>query len=468
MSSPGQYIQFLSASFASGSPDQVGGALAPLLSGHGLSSAQAALSPIPLQAFTAAGVAPYIGQISPDSRDGFTAFIVALLGYVKQAPPSSTGDFEQSHGHFSRLVGLYNEANKLYGTTSGDGRYVNAHLIPVILALAKELVRVSQYTASLSTLPPRDSRSPRSIRDTTRQTIERSMQIASTSFPDAEWYAQSSQPAVVGDLIWPLANILWRIYAARKLHTQAAELIKTFSSLTPAEDKRLSSRSRAVKTTEVCQSYYWRGRLGVVLLEMRNARYWLDKAWRTCPQQSYQQNRAILLRLIPINLLLGILPSTSMLRAYNLVQFFPLLQAFRTGNIAAWRKELEQQREWYRRRSIWLILYERGEILVWRTLFRNSLRAYYLSHPEAPRGRCPTWVFLQATQLAFAGTGEAEDGDIVLEDIICVLSSLIDQSLVLGHLSYSQQFLVMKPSPDGMGGFPKVSTVVPRRVEAVS
>jgi hypothetical protein len=43
---------------------------------------------------------------------------------------------------------------------------------------------------------------------------------------------------------------------------------------------------------------------------------------------------------------------------------------------------------------------------------------------------------------------------------------LIIQGLILGNLSYSQNQLVMKPSQDGMGGFPKVSMVVPRRIEA--
>jgi hypothetical protein len=85
-----------------------------------------------------------------------------------------------------------------------------------------------------------------------------------------------------------------------------------------------------------------------------------------------------------------------------------------------------------------------------------------------------------------------EDGTIVLEDIICVISSLIDQvsprvgissrhllirllviaeiaqGLILGYISYSQQTLVMKPSPDGMGGFPRISMVVPRTVTAIA
>lgn len=37
----------------------------------------------------------------------------------------------------------------------------------------------------------------------------------------------------------------------------------------------------------------------------------------------------------------------------------------------------------------------------------------------------------------------------------------------MGVLAYSQRSLVLRPSPDGLGGFPRVSTVTPRRVEAV-
>ena len=84
-----------------------------------------------------------------------------------------------------------------------------------------------------------------------------------------------------------------------------------------------------------------------------------------------ETNSAILIRLIPVNLLLGLLPDPAMLRAYSLTHFEPLLQHFRTGNVAGWRRELNEKREWYRRRGIWLILFERGEILVWRNLLHR-------------------------------------------------------------------------------------------------
>lgn len=47
--------------------------------------------------------------------------------------------------------------------------------------------------------------------------------------------------------------------------------------------------------------------------------------------------------------------------------------------------------------------------------------------------------------------------------------SLADiQSLILGSLSFSNRFLVMKAAADGFGGFPKLSSVTPRAVQAIT
>ena len=130
-----------------------------------------------------------------------------------------------------------------------------------------------------------------------------------------------------------------------------------------------------------------------------------------------------------------------MLRAYSLTHFESLIHLYKTGNVAGWRRELDDKREWYRRRGIWLILYERGEILVWRNLLRRrlvpcprqigwiliySLRLYYQTSPGVALNRCPTTIFLNAIRQAFKGTGEIEDGTIELEDLIVIIASCID------------------------------------------
>ena len=161
-----------------------------------------------------------------------------------------------------------------------------------------------------------------------------------------------------------------------------------------------------------------------------------------------------MIRLTPINLLLGRLLPLNLLEQYNLQHFLPLIHAFQTGNIPAWRAELERNREWYRARSIWLVLYERGETLVWRNLFRLAWKDYMRLNPTvAAKSQCPIWVMLQAAQQCFKGSGELEDGDVALEDVVCAFSSLIDHVSVVGVVKFqadetgycSRLYLVFKP-----------------------
>ncbi|WWD17899.1 hypothetical protein CI109_102344 [Kwoniella shandongensis] len=432
-----------------------------------------ALSGVAPNTTEVSSIVPQLRFISPEIRDNLANFISAILENIRGDTNYNGGpkdENERAYEEFSRLQRVYCEANKLYGMTNQDGQYIHAFLNPLILILAKNLVKVSSRAASLSTLPLRHPKSARSIRDATRQVIERSNQIATSNMTESEWNEFANSEHLVGDTVWGLANVLFRIYSERKLHTQSTELQKTLDKLLPREEKRLTSRGHLIPQTEVCQSYYWRGKLGVVLMDMRRAEGWLDRAWAVCPDDkgAWKQRRAILIRLIPIKLLRGKIPRPSLLQEYDLPEFQPLIHAYRTGNIPLWRRTLERSREWFRRRSVWLILYERGEILVWRNLFKQALKIHYNLDPTAAKNRCPTSIFISAAHQAFANSGELEDGSIGLEDIIVVISSLIDQSLILGHLSYSQKQLVMKPSDDGMGGFPKISIVTPRAVQAIA
>ena len=123
---------------------------------------------------------------------------------------------------------------------------------------------------------------------------------------DVEWAQNARAEHSVGDIIWPLANILWRTYsevscrdiawwteltAQRKLHSQAVEIEKHIVRLVPSEDVRMRDRAPILRQTDICESFYWRGKVQVVLLNMREAKQWLDKAWLTCPESSHIQRR---------------------------------------------------------------------------------------------------------------------------------------------------------------------------------
>lgn len=84
-------------------------------------------------------------------------------------------------------------------------------------------------------------------------------------------------------------------------------------------------------------------------------------------------DRSILVRLVPVQLLLGKLPLPGVLETYGLAEAYaPFITAFRNGDVAGWRRLLAERREWLRARNVWLLWFERGEILVWRNLFRHA------------------------------------------------------------------------------------------------
>lgn len=180
--------------------------------------------------------------------------------------------------------------HKLYSQNGDDG-YLYPFLNPLLLAVCRRVVELGDAAASHSTAPMREPTSPRSIRDAARQALERSVQVASASLQGSEWHNAASAPYAVADALWPLANLLWRIYAARRLHTQAAELAKTFRNLTPSEEVRLEARGGGMSAGTLAETYYWRGRLGVVLLDFRWAKGWLEKAWGLCPEDAWSQRR---------------------------------------------------------------------------------------------------------------------------------------------------------------------------------
>lgn len=102
------------------------------------------------------------------------------------------------------------ELQKLYGTSDAQG-YAYPFLNQLILAICRTLVSISHVAASASTKPIRDHASPRGIKDATRQAVEKTMQVASAHMDGGEWGRQGQDG--VGDILWALGNILWRLYA---------------------------------------------------------------------------------------------------------------------------------------------------------------------------------------------------------------------------------------------------------------
>ncbi len=83
--------------------------------------------------------------------------------------------------------------------------------------------------------------------------------------------------------------------------------------------------------------------------------------------------RAIFVRLATCQILLGQFPRPHLLAEFGVTDpFLPLIAAIKAGDRAAYHSCFVRWSEWYRRRGIWLVLREKGEVLLWRNLFRNT------------------------------------------------------------------------------------------------
>lgn len=142
-------------------------------------------------------------------RSGVARLLSATLLHAKVLP---TGDASGSYAVFKSMVDVHAALHALYAVQV-DGAYANAFLNSLVLTVSRRLVALSVEAAAQSTLPIREAASPRSIKDATRQAIEKSMQVSACHMGEGEWAIEAHKSESVGDIMWPLANILWRLYA---------------------------------------------------------------------------------------------------------------------------------------------------------------------------------------------------------------------------------------------------------------
>lgn len=348
---------------------------------------------------------------------------------------------------------VYTEGNKVWQGSPESGWLGRA-----MRKMAENLLHLAFRSATLS----RDKRFTAPSISVDR--VRRTFQIATVS----ECSSLEDPTPKRGDMTFALGNICWKVYDQLQTYRLLDTISQMYSTIRPSPQARLDApcTSRA----EVVGYWFWCGKLRLAKGDLREARDCLKTAFDMCPVSAAKNLKAIFIRLLTCQILLGFFPAPILLNHFNLhAQFGPLLQAIKWGDRARYYQHFNKWSEWFRQRGLWLVLREKGEVLVWRSLFRNAYRIHRESHPEDPTARsksCPTSVFLAAMRLSFRQCGET---NVDITDVISILASLIDQSYIKGHLGYMQTMLVMRNAPDMPveSAFPRVSGVRPRRVTAV-
>lgn len=166
----------------------------------------------------------------------------------------------------------------------------------------------------------------------------------------------------------------------------------------------------------------------------------LSFSFRNCHPDSRKNKRLILIFLIPVKMLIGVMPTTHLLRQHDLMQFEEVVRAVKQGNLRALNRALEQHSEFFWKFGIYLIL-EKLKIIAYRNLFKKVM-LINKTH------QIPISNFKVALDFL-------QDEKISVEEVHCILANLISDNKIKGYISFQHQKLVVsKQTP-----FPNLSSI---------
>ena len=183
--------------------------------------------------------------------------------------------------------------------------------------------------------------------------------------------------------------------------------------------------------------------IGMKLLfdsEYKQAEQQLSWAFQNCHPQSFNNQRLILIFLIPVKMLLGHMPTVELLHRFNLMEFQSVLQAVKSGNIKLLEQTLQENADFFWKHGIYLIL-ERLKIIAYRNIFKKVALITGSHQIDIESFRCALKYL--------------ENESISMEEVHCILANLIYEGKIKGYISLIHQKLVIsKQNP-----FPLLSSI---------
>uniref|UniRef100_A0A2L2YAG1 PCI domain-containing protein 2 homolog n=1 Tax=Parasteatoda tepidariorum TaxID=114398 RepID=A0A2L2YAG1_PARTP len=169
----------------------------------------------------------------------------------------------------------------------------------------------------------------------------------------------------------------------------------------------------------------------------------LTFAFLHCHRGSKRNKQLILIFLITVKMVLGVMPSMYLLQKYDLMQFAEVAKAVRDGDLQRFGNALEASEDFFIKWGIRLVL-EKLKIIIYRNLFK---KVYLLLQTHI----IPVGAFKAALNFR----KEYQDDDpIEEEEVLCILSNLIQENKMKGYISYQHLKVVLSKQ----NAFPPLSS----------
>ncbi|KAL1988021.1 hypothetical protein VTN96DRAFT_1545 [Rasamsonia emersonii] len=173
----------------------------------------------------------------------------------------------------------------------------------------------------------------------------------------------------------------------------------------------------------------------------------LTQAWQMCHKDAYKNRELILTYLVPCHIVTThTLPSRKLLEPFPRLEnlFRPLCQCIKRGDLVGFDAAMSAGADEFVKRRIYLPL-ERGRDLALRNLFRKVFLAGGYDEPKdgqppIRRTRVPVAEFAAALRI---GTKAEEKSRVDMDEVECLLSSLIYKNLMKGYISRERATVVL-------------------------
>ncbi|CEP13448.1 hypothetical protein [Parasitella parasitica] len=230
-----------------------------------------------------------------------------------------------------------------------------------------------------------------------------------------------------------ITNLVFKVYF--KLNT--VKMCQTFISNIKQSDLDLGLFPIGQQVTY----RYYNGRYALYQGRLQHAQNHLMFAFEKCHAQQWHNKRLILHYLIPIRIILGHLPTIQLLEKYQLTApYIDLMKALRSGNIHGYLMHLETHFQYFYSHFTYLLLRERGLVLLWRCLLYKLFMYKKSEQPNASQ----TLSFEECIK-AFVFSSQDESFDF--DDIESIMVSL---GYIRGYIQHQRQYIVLsktKPFP---------------------
>lgn len=230
------------------------------------------------------------------------------------------------------------------------------------------------------------------------------------------------QPGCKKIAIFAVTNVLFKIYFRVNTLQLCGKLISVLEG-----PGGIMDNLQLFPVSDVVMYKYYLGRLKMFEDRYEEARDCLMFALTYTPLSQFKNRQRILISLIPVQMVLGTMPSERVATTYKLPEFVALAKAVSLGDVRTFEEVLLRHQPSFVRIGVYLVL-EHVKMIAYRSLFR---RIYLLANT--------TRLNLSHFEAALQWLQQPSD----MDEIECLLCNMISQNKVKGYISHEKRFLIV-------------------------